>query len=198
MDSSRRASVPFAQDRPGCRTPTPRSTLGILAGLVAWLLSLLFLTTTVRGAASESVLENGQARLVFETAHGGLQSLEDKSVGHDHRDSQPAGALWTLLLGDGRTLDPAQAGVVSFPPMATAGQLEIRWTDFHESQAQDLTVTARITLDPAAPVSQWRIAVLGTGGLEVRSLHYPRLTGIARQDREVLAVPVWMGEQTRR
>jgi hypothetical protein len=165
---------------------------------VAWLLSLLLLTTAVRGAASESVLENGQVRLVFETAHGGLQSLEDQSVGHDHRDSQPAGALWTLVLGDGRTLDPTQAGSVVFPPTTTTGQLEIRWTGFREPQAPDLTVTARITLDPAAPVSRWRIAVVGTGSLEVRSLHYPRLTGIARQDREVLAVPVWMGEQTQR
>ena len=76
--------------------------------------------------------------------------------------SQP-GDLWTLLLGDGRTLDPTQAGSVSFPPTATAGQLEIRWTDFRESQAPDLTVTARITLDPAAPVSQWRIAVAWHG-----------------------------------
>ena len=118
-------------------------------------------------------------------------------TGHNYRDASGPGELWTLLLGDGRILSPAQAGTVSCAPSTSGAQFEIRWADFAGVQAPDLVVTARIKLDPAEPVSQWRIAAEGLGGLVVRSLHYPRLTGIARQDNEVLAVPVWMGEQTR-
>jgi hypothetical protein len=204
-----RASVPLAQA--ACRasvplawiTPVylPWATRRIACGLVgraAWMLAILISVAHVAAADHMEVLENSRVRLVIETAHGGLVTLEDKVIGHNHRDASGPGELWTLLLGDGRTLSPSQAGTVSCGPVASGSQIEIRWAGFAVIQAPDLVVTARIKLDPAEPVSQWRIAVEGLGGLVVRSLHYPRLTGMARQDNEVLAVPVWMGQQTRR
>ncbi|MHB8956114.1 MAG: DUF6259 domain-containing protein [Pirellulaceae bacterium] len=175
-----------------------RYSFGTLVGFLLALLSSLVCTTDISAEVSEIILENTQAKLGFDSARGNLQSLEDKAIGHHFRDARPAGALWTLLLGDGRTLGPAQAGEVAFAPAESTGRLEIRWTNFREVQAPELAVTAQISLDGAAPVSRWRIALQNTGSLEVRSLHYPCLSGIARQDREVLAVPVWMGEQTRR
>ena len=143
------------------------------------------------------VLQNDQAKLVFETGRGGLTALEDKIVGHNHRDANPPGPLWQLVLDDGRTLGPAQAGNMSWCWPETEQLIELRWTGFAEAAAPDLSVTAHVRLQPHEPVSQWRISVSGIGGLTPRSLHFPRITGIAKQDREILAVPIWMGEQTR-
>ncbi|MHB8971096.1 MAG: DUF6259 domain-containing protein [Pirellulaceae bacterium] len=198
MTPVRRAYVPLS-GKSLSHCPTAACCLSrSLVRSIVWLLCAWIPAAAMPAEPSEAVLENACTRVVFETARGGLQSLEDKTVGHNHRDAQPAGALWILLLGDGRTLGPVQAGTVSFLPMESAGQIAMRWADFHEVQAPDLVVTARITLDAETPVSRWRISLTDTGNLAVRSLYYPRLTGIARQDREVLAVPVWMGEQTRR
>ena len=167
------------------------------AALAAWMLAVSMRLTTVMAQDQTIVLQNDQAKLVFETVRGGLTALEDKTAGHNHREANPPGPLWQLLLDDGRALGPAQAGNVSVSLSATEQLIELRWTGFADAAAPDLSVTAQVRLEPHEPVSQWRISVSGIGGLTPRSLHFPRFTGITKQDREMLAVPIWMGEQTR-
>ena len=68
---------------------------------------------------------------------------------------------------------------------------------FRQPSAPDLAVVATVCTGCTKNLSvRWRIAVRETGPLRCACLHYPRLPGIAQQEREVLAVPVWMGEKT--
>jgi len=169
-----------------------RATLGMLCLLVCWIPG-----GQLVAADRTEVLENSAIRVAFDAEHGGLVALVDKQAGHEHLAPGTAGELWTLSLADGAVIMPSQATAVSCDPSASGAQLTIQWSDFAQIPAPHLTVTAHIALDPAEKASHWRIELAGLSGLVVRSLKYPRLTGIAPQDEEVLAVPVWMGEQTR-
>jgi len=164
-------------------------------GCAALAFASLCLTQAV--ADRTVVLENSAIQIVFDAERGGLVALRDKLTGHSHRDGTPASDLWTLALRDGRTIGAAQAADVTCTPSATGTQLSIHWAGFANGLPPDLEVTAHVELLPNEPASRWRIALRGLRDLDVRMLHYPRVTGIARQDNEVLAVPFWMGEQTR-
>ncbi len=86
--------------------------------------------TTVRAQDQTVVLQNDQAKLAFEAVQGGLTTLEDKVVAHNHRDASPPGPLWTLVLDDERTLGPAQAGRTSLTLSETEHLLELRVDGF--------------------------------------------------------------------
>ncbi len=160
--------------------------------VVAVVLSLPGVQADVRG----EVLENAAVRLTFNATDGGLSTLEDRTTGHRHRDSDAPCDLWSLLLVDGRTALPSQARAVSLTRSASGAELSIRWADFGGGSAPGLAVTARVLLDPESAVSRWRIRVEGLSDQAVRALHYPRLSALALQADEVLAVPIWLGEQT--
>ena len=143
------------------------------------------------------MLENSSLRVAFDPTHGHLLSLVDRSQDHEFVLSGTDTPLWSLVLDDGRTVGPQQSGKISWPVLGFPRPSSSSWTDFQVPSAPDLKVVATVSLEAQEPAIRWRIAVRGTGPVKVRVLHYPCLPGIARQDREVLAVPVWMGEKAR-
>ncbi len=143
------------------------------------------------------VLQNNQARIVFDQARGALVSLEDLAADHQHRTADPAGPLWSLTLSDGQMIDPTQAEQFTATSSEDRTSVALCWTRFSNRSVPPLSVTANIEMPPDGQNSKWRIVVNGLGDSSVRSLQYPRITQIAPQQRETLAVPVWMGEQTR-
>lgn len=141
-------------------------------------------------------LENASLRVAFDPTQGHLLSLLDLSQNHEFVRSGTDTPLWSLVLDNGRTITPQQAGNLSLARSGTSAAIELHWTGFQEPAAPQLKVVATISLEAQEPVVRWRIAVRETGPLKVREMQYPCLPGIAPQDREVLAVPVWVGERT--
>jgi hypothetical protein len=142
------------------------------------------------------LLENSSLRVTFDPTQGHLLSLVDRLLNHEFVRSGTDTPLWSLVLDNGRTVTPQQAGNLSLARSGTSAAIELHWTDFQEPAAPQLKVVATVSLEAQEPVVGWRIAVRETGPLKVRSMQYPCLPGIAPQDREVLAVPVWVGEKT--
>ena len=150
-----------------------------------------------RAVEDPPVLENEHARLVFD-ALGGLDSLDDKTLGHNHRDASPPGELWKLLLGNGRQMGPEQAGTVSFALSDDGKRADVRWVDFRERPSTGPVGDGPD--QPGAGRAREPVADLGarSGGTDGPVGTLPASDGSRVQDREVLAVPAWMGEQTRR
>jgi hypothetical protein len=163
-----------------------------------WTYASLAVIALVCAAADERpvTLENARVRIVFDAASGGLLTLEDRVAQHPHRMSPAPAALWSLRCAGDRVLSPASAGVVTCRPLTGGQHVEIVWSSFEVPEAPHLAVTAQVALDADEPTSHWRISVAGLGDLVLQSVHYPRLTDIAPQESERLAVPVWMGEQS--
>ncbi|MBW7864550.1 MAG: hypothetical protein H3C30_09085 [Candidatus Hydrogenedentes bacterium] len=158
----------------------------------------LLLVAPFLHAQPPAVLENPAARLSFSGDTGGLTALEDLAAGHDHLAGGAPGALWMLVLDNVNTVEPSQAGSFSVDSAGVPASLELRWSDFGHAELPDLMVTVRVSMDPAEPVIRWRARVSGLGGKSAHALVFPRIAGLAPQSGEEVAVPVWMGERTRR
>lgn len=143
-------------------------------------------------------LENPAARLVFDTTRGSLDSLEDLTLSWNHRDQEPANELWLVRFADGRVVKPSDAASVTCESSRASRTVKICWSGFAIPNAQNMVVTATVDLDVAQPESRWRMAISGSGALALQAVHFPRIGNVASQGPEVLAVPYWMGEQTRR
>lgn len=164
-----------------------------------WGLVVVALSLAIGRAEAQSappVLENAALRLAF-SENGALVAFHDKARDHAHIDADAAPELWTALLADGGRLSPADAGQFSWEgPEGPSPTLTLTWSEFNRATAPDLKVVARVSLDPDDAVSRWRIRVEGLNDLPLQSVRFPRLGGLAPQERETLAVPVWMGERT--
>ena len=151
-------------------------------------------------AAAATELDNGLLRVAFDDA-GRLAVFKDLGNGYDFVTAPGGEGLWRidLMPGSGKdSLRPADAKSFTAEGDTAAGAARLRWSEFSGERFDRLTVTATVTLDRGAPVSRWRITVEGLAGAAPAAVRFPRLSGIAPQENETLAVPVWMGERTGR
>jgi hypothetical protein len=160
---------------------------------------ILLATLSVGAGASALSVDAPEVALRFGEEQGCLVSLLDKQAGHDHIAANSFGSLWVLEL-------PEQAGGVLLPEHA--GQFEYRhedddplrlrllWTGFRRTAMPTLSVSVRVRFDPAARASRFSLRVQGLNGVAPLVVRFPRITAVAQQESEVLAVPYWMGERT--
>ncbi len=146
---------------------------------------------------------NAHLQIGIDAHNGTLLEIADTRTKHNHVDPRGAkarsGGLWELRLqraAERLVLAPAQAK--SFRTEALPGEqggLRLIWDRFGLSSAAELRVEATVRLETDGPMSRWAIAAERLAGLKVEEIRFPRVLGVARQERERLAVPVWMGQQ---
>jgi hypothetical protein len=142
-------------------------------------------------------LENEHLRVTFDEKTGSLTGFRALATGHEFI-GENNGGLWEIETARGQ-INPAMAGAFHWRRGGEKGdQLELEWTDFAPVQMQGLRVTATLALAGDEPSSHWQIALDGIAALSPTSVRFPRISSITAQENEVLAVPVWMGERTRR
>lgn len=134
--------------------------------------------------------------VAVDPATGYLAALKDLKSGRELiNPSEAPGPLWELVLnGIGKIMPEMACSVETNRPEPNA--LEIVWKNF--DAAPGLTVRVHVALDPGEASSRWRIRVDGLRNRRLGPVHFPRVPSIAKQQGEVVAVPVWMGEKTGR
>ena len=167
-----------------------------------WLAILLFLALALsfRAAAGEEppVLENAELRVAFAPDTGRLVEFADTLNGHAFIEAAAADDLWSLHMLPSQPVTEirpvnAQSFTHVFPDGNNAA-LRLLWRDFDLAEAPELQVAVTVSLDPDAPIAYWSIAVENTADLALASLRFPRISGIAPQENERLAAPIWMGQ----
>ncbi|MEA3364948.1 MAG: DUF6259 domain-containing protein, partial [Candidatus Hydrogenedentes bacterium] len=167
---------------------------------VRFLLTLLVpaLTTLATAAESEPSLETDLLRLSFDRVTGQLTEFTDKQNGHAFVDFRKGDDFWSLQLrspSEASTITLGAAGTFAFEPQEdNEPSLELTWGDFGIEEAPQFQVVARVSVAPKKSTAYWGIAVENTGNLTLDSLHFPRIPGIAAQQNERLAAPLWMGQ----
>lgn len=165
-------------------------------------LALCALLLSVLAAADEPRLANGRLDLAFDAQTGGLTEFRDTAAGHNFIAEGQAGSVWRLEVAadsGNRSVAPPQAGRFRWQRIdGVPERLELVWEGFDGAGAPGLRVTVTVSLDESEPVSHWGIAVDGGGQIQPTAVHFPRILPIAAQEREVLAVPYWMGEKSGR
>lgn len=142
-------------------------------------------------------IANTRLQLGFDARDGRLREFVDLKTGHDHV-GDPAGGLWEIQFvksdGSGALL-PAQARSFRAEPMASDPQtLRLTWSEFGRAQSPAVRVEVLIRPVGNESFSLWNLRVEGLGPLVPDSIRFPRVPGIAKQDNERLAVPVWQGQ----
>lgn len=151
---------------------------------------------------SDPSIQNETLRLVFDRTDGHLREFTDLANGHNHVDASSSLDLWAIELPSNAkpaAITPTMAKSFSWThDPADSQAIRLVWREFNLKQSPDLRVTADVRITPHESVARWRIRVDGLGHLAPRMLRFPRIGNVERQDNEVLAVPAWMGERTRR
>jgi hypothetical protein len=166
-------------------------------------LKILFLTLLLVPVAQcdpapvPLIVQNDQARLVFQPETGVLTEFSGHGQGGNLLVAGATTELWSLTCMDGQVLLPGMAAHTSYA-FKDADHLAITWTDLQQDEAPDLKISALIELAKDEGVVRWRIRVVGLGKLALRDVHFPRLAPLRPLDGESLAVPVWIGEKTMR
>ncbi|MCL4192006.1 MAG: hypothetical protein KJZ87_09685 [Thermoguttaceae bacterium] len=168
------------------------TTIGFLAA------TLLLAQAAVQAHAAEPVsLDDGRLRIAVDSARGSLDGLIDLAADHDHAAPADPLDLWTMRVGAaGETVNLAPADARSFRAAPIDGRphaLRLEWSDFSRPGLSGLAVVATVELGQKPRGSQWSIAVEGLADATLEEVRFPRIPAIAEQQREFLAVPVWMG-----
>ena len=178
------------------RQPEPFKTLCA----AFFILAILAAAAPSRAALPEAlpVLENAGLRVAFDPDSGRLAEFTDRMNGHAFVEAAAMGDLWTLhMLPPCPVTQIAPGSAQSFTYAFLDdhhGALKLAWRDFGVAEAPDLQVVATVSLDPDVSTAHWRIAVENTANLPLASLRFPRIPGIAPQENERLAAPIWMGQ----
>lgn len=135
--------------------------------------------------------------LVFGADTGNLARFRDVPFDRDIIEQGKAEDLWRL---DGTSkngdlsIRPTDARFFSFSKDFQNRSIHLTWQEFRLSEAPHLIVRVSATLDPSSASVIWNIALQNKAELSVRGITFPRLTPISPAEKEMLAVPVWMGE----
>ena len=176
----------------------------VTAVTLGWLLVTgpALLAADEQGARRAEVVsvDNGLLRVAVDRRDGKLLELVDLEAKHNHvGDAEEIGGLWELeVVADGQrnALTPAMAKAFRceiLPPGQTG--LRLIWDGVALPGASECSVEATVRLDEDEPISRWAIAVTKTPGLGLGTIRFPRVSGLARQSDERLAVPAWMGQR---
>jgi len=167
-------------------------------------LGFLLCVATLDGAGGAATppsppqVENAFLLIVFDAESGRLAGFSDLRNGHAFLSGISEGGVWRIDLLDAPSdaeITPSEAREFRWRyPETPANTIELVWEGFTSHSAPEMRVTATVSLSEAE--SHWRICVENVGDLRMAAIHFPRIVPVAPQDREVLAVPVWMGERT--
>jgi hypothetical protein len=146
-------------------------------------------------------LSNKHVRLDFHAGRGDLLSLVDSATQMNFvSDIAGENAVWQI------DMLPGTFPHVVIPSMAKSfrmlqvpnhpDELRLVWEDFNLPFSDPLRVEVTISLGQSKAMSYWSIAIQKPGEMHVEKVRFPRIHEIARQPRERLAVPQWMGEIT--
>lgn len=152
--------------------------------------------TTVE-AKDRLELRNKYVHLVFDTNTGNLSKFEDLSFARDILEQGKTAELWRLNCISGNrdlSICPKDARLFSFSKDLQHRSIDLTWQGFELPEARHLGVKVSATLEPSTPSVMWKIAIQNDTGLSIKGLSFPRLVPIAPAEKEMLAVPVWMGE----
>src|ERR1051325_4597892 len=182
-------------------TPSKSLLTSAPTSLLAVFLLVLSLGRSANGSDTDPApfrLANGH--LQIEVARPGrlVEVLDQQSKHNFVAAAAGEGGLWQVeVLAGGKPLSPAQAGSFRCQPLVGGSPaLHFIWENFHLSTAPALRVQVTVTLNEAEAVSRWGIEVDGLNRLELDKIRFPRLPNLSPQTNEVLAVPVWLGQQT--
>jgi len=170
--------------------------------IVVVCLLLTVLTPAARSYAavpnSQPILENVGLRVAFDDATGQLAEFADTRNGHAFLDPAAGGELWSLqFLPPSPISELMPTNAKSFVYKRQEGPndiLVLTWQEFNVAEAPGLEVTVTVSLDTENPTAYWTIAIENTANLPLASVRFPRIPGIAAQESERLAAPIWMGQ----
>jgi hypothetical protein len=145
-------------------------------------------------------LSRAGLRIRIDPRSGALFELTDLGANRSLTGGGPT-ALWELEFRTSTNLHilrPGQAKSFRCERVGRgrAQQLRLVWGDFNLPAAPALRIEASVELDDKLPLSRWGIRLDGLSDLAPDRLHFPRLLKLPRQEEELLAVPVWLGQQT--
>ena len=173
-----------------------------VAKCLAAVLTVAAAAAGLHGETAEPICLSGNGlRVGIEQHSGGLVELRDGKAKRNLVGGE-GGALWELefLPGHGlKVLGPEQAKSFHGERVgrSRARHLKLAWDEFNLAAAPRLRVEVTVRLDEKLPVSRWQISVDGLGALGLHQVRFPRLLELPRREKEVLAVPAWLGQQTR-
>lgn len=144
-------------------------------------------------------IENGTLRVTVDSKDGTLLELTDLGSGHNHvGDAKDLVGLWELDAvcdGEATTVAPEQSTTFDVEKLTTGENgLRLIWKG-DALPAGEGRVEVVVRLEEDKPVSRWQIAIDMPTGLEITRIHFPRASGLRRQQDERLAVPLWMGQE---
>jgi len=145
-------------------------------------------------------IQNDAIRITFNERTGQLIEFTDKRNAHPFLNATSEDELWTLHVSSpsGETeIKPSMAKSFHYDfVQGKKDAVQLVWQDFGVAQAQGLRASATVTLSAEEPLAYWCMSLDETGDLSVRDLRFPRIQGVAPQENETLAVPVWVGQMT--
>lgn len=160
----------------------------------------LFLAVFYANICTATVsIDTPEFLLRFCDATGNVNSFFQKKQAHDHISPDSSCPLWVLYLPDCpvQRISPANAGSFSWEKNTeTPCELNLYWGDFEIEQLPHLSVHVSIAANATTTDSRWHIEVHNLAGMCPNTIHFPRLAAIAPQEKEVLAIPYWIGEKT--
>lgn len=147
-------------------------------------------------------VENGALRVSVDAQDGKLLELTDLAADFNQvGDAEDLIGLWKLeVTREGKTLnlEPGQTRQFRVERLpAEQNGLRLIWDGFDVPDSAAGHVEAVVRLDEDDAVCRWKMAVDMPPGLQLQTIHFPRISGVRRQDDERLAVPVWMGQEAK-
>jgi hypothetical protein len=147
-------------------------------------------------------ISNDHLQITIDRKCGVLEELTDLKAKHNHVSGAPgAGGLWEMELFQGDQIvmvspEQAKSFHCELPPGSHLKTLRLTWDHFDIPAAPRLNVQVTVRLEADRAMSRWGIALDGLGELVPRKVRFPRMLDLPPQANEVLAVPVWLGQQT--
>lgn len=169
--------------------------------LVSTLLVVAFLATGRPAWCGDGAcVDNGTLRITVDPQHGQLTEFVDVKTGFNHVATVPGrGRLWEMEVvvnGIKHVIVAEEAKHFSAESLVAGRKgLRLVWKELPGDYAKDMTVEATVELQPGQPMSRWTIAVTKSAGVAVNLVRFPCVVGVAKRERERLAVPINMGQE---
>lgn len=165
-------------------------------GIAAALLHALSFASTTDALE----LRNEYLLLRFEPTSGSLVRLRDVETSREMLAPQGVSPMWELTLrapNSTRTVALAPSDAQVFECSRKGDALQLRWGAFSSPEVRNIEVNVGVRLPAESPDSVWSIRVEGLGDRALTKVRFPRVPALAQSDGETVAVPQWMGQQTR-
>ncbi len=143
-------------------------------------------------------VETPELSLQLDERLGSVVSIRDIKNNHDHIASRNASALWLICFNDasGSPVSPADAQEFSWHYTSQSPEaLQLTWKNFRQEHLRGISVHVTVAATDAL-TTLWNMNIKGLENTVPTAIHFPRISPIAKQPDEVLAVPYWIGEKT--